>query len=282
MSVVPGEPLIAFKDVYIGFDEDDVLRGISFVVFPGETKVLLGESGSGKPLVLKLSAGLIRPDAGSISVMGHDLGEMSELDLLDFRRHLGFVFQEGALFDSSTVGENVAFRLREEKVAEEEIESRACTKPCVSSSSNPRLKNIPRNSQAACAGVSRLRVPSSTGPSSFSMTRRLPALIRSRPKPLSTSFCAGAIPRESLPCSPRTACRMHLDWRASTSIRRAVEWCVSLQMVNALRTDTNPPPPTFSFCEAGKSILKARQTNCSIHPMTISRNFSLPRNSRRL
>lgn len=123
-AIVPGEPLVAFKNVYIGFDEGDVLGGISFDVLPGETKVLLGESGSGKTLIMKLAAGLIRPDAGRIWAMGHELGEMSEADLLDFRRHLGFVFQEGALFDSLTVGENVAFRLREEDVAEEEIESR--------------------------------------------------------------------------------------------------------------------------------------------------------------
>jgi phospholipid/cholesterol/gamma-HCH transport system ATP-binding protein len=123
-AVVPGEPLIAFKDVHVGFDDYDVLRGISFDVSPGETKVLLGESGSGKTLIMKLAAGLIRPDAGRIWVMGHELGEMSETELLDFRRHLGFVFQESALFDSLTVGENVAFRLREEKVAEEEIATR--------------------------------------------------------------------------------------------------------------------------------------------------------------
>jgi phospholipid/cholesterol/gamma-HCH transport system ATP-binding protein len=123
-AMVPGEPLITFQDVHIGFDEEEVLRGISFDVLPGETKILLGESGSGKTLIMKLAAGLIRPDVGRIWVMGHELGEMSETDLLDFRRHLGFVFQEGALFDSLTVGENVAFRLREEKVAEEEIETR--------------------------------------------------------------------------------------------------------------------------------------------------------------
>jgi len=123
-KIVPGEPLIAFKDVRIGFDQGDVLEGISFEVWPGETKVLLGESGSGKTLLLKMAAGLLRPDAGRIWVMGHDLNEMPERELLDFRRHLGFVFQEGALFDSLTVAENVAFRLREENVAEEEIEAR--------------------------------------------------------------------------------------------------------------------------------------------------------------
>jgi phospholipid/cholesterol/gamma-HCH transport system ATP-binding protein len=119
-AVVPGEPLIAFKDVRISFEEGEVLRGISFEVWPGETKVLLGESGSGKTVIMKLAAGLIRPDAGKIWVMGHDIGEMPEKELLDFRRHVGFVFQEGALFDSLTVAENVAFRLQEESMSDDE------------------------------------------------------------------------------------------------------------------------------------------------------------------
>jgi len=121
-TMVPGEPFIEFKDVRIGFDEKEVLTGVSFDVAPGETKVILGESGSGKTLLMKMAAGLLHPDSGRVWVMGHDLGEMSEHDLLDFRRHLGFVFQEGALFDSMTVADNVAFRLREEDVPEEQIE----------------------------------------------------------------------------------------------------------------------------------------------------------------
>jgi phospholipid/cholesterol/gamma-HCH transport system ATP-binding protein len=123
-ELVPGEPLIAFKDVRIAFDDREVLRGISFEVWPGDTKVFRGESGSGKTLVLKMAIGLIRPDSGRIWVMGHEIGQMREKDLLDFRRNIGFVFQEGALFDSMTVSENVAFRLREENVAESESEAR--------------------------------------------------------------------------------------------------------------------------------------------------------------
>jgi phospholipid/cholesterol/gamma-HCH transport system ATP-binding protein len=123
-EVVPGEPLIVFKDVRIGFDEGDVLRGISFEVDPGETKVLLGESGSGKTLLMKLAAGLMRPDTGHIFVMGHDVSVMPEKELLDFRRRIGFVFQEGALFDSMSVEDNVAFRLVEERVADQEIDAR--------------------------------------------------------------------------------------------------------------------------------------------------------------
>ncbi|MGH9698697.1 MAG: ABC transporter ATP-binding protein [Candidatus Acidiferrales bacterium] len=121
--VVPGQPLISFRDIRIGFEDGEVLRGVSFDVWPGETKVLLGVTGSGKTLLLKMAAGLLRPDAGSVVVMGNDLGDMPETELLDFRRRLGFVFQEGALFDSMNVAENVSFRLREERMDESNIES---------------------------------------------------------------------------------------------------------------------------------------------------------------
>ncbi|HWF40338.1 MAG TPA: ATP-binding cassette domain-containing protein [Candidatus Acidoferrales bacterium] len=123
-EIVPGEPLIVFREVHIGFEEQEVLRGVSFEVAQGETKVLLGESGSGKTLIMKMAAGLLRPDSGHISIMGHDVGDMTEEELLDFRRNLGFVFQEGALFDSLNVADNVAFRLREENISDAEIDSR--------------------------------------------------------------------------------------------------------------------------------------------------------------
>jgi phospholipid/cholesterol/gamma-HCH transport system ATP-binding protein len=119
-----GEPVISFQDVSIGFDKGDVLENVSFSVAARETKILIGESGSGKTLLLKMAAGLIQPDSGTVRVLGHDLGSMSEKELLAFRRNIGFVFQEGALFDSLTVGENVAYCLREEHVSEEEIEPR--------------------------------------------------------------------------------------------------------------------------------------------------------------
>jgi phospholipid/cholesterol/gamma-HCH transport system ATP-binding protein len=117
-------PAIVFENVRIGFEEGDVLRSVSFSVSPRETAVLLGETGTGKTLVLKMAAGLMQPDAGTVKVLGRNLGEMSERELLDFRRQIGFVFQEGALFDSLTVEENVAFRLREERVDEDEIADR--------------------------------------------------------------------------------------------------------------------------------------------------------------
>jgi phospholipid/cholesterol/gamma-HCH transport system ATP-binding protein len=120
----PSEPVLSFKDICIGFDTGDVLNGLSFSVAPQETKVLIGESGTGKTLILKLAAGLLRPDSGTIRMLGHDLGGMSEGELLAFRRQIGFVFQEGALFDSLSVADNVAYCLREEHVNEDEIEPR--------------------------------------------------------------------------------------------------------------------------------------------------------------
>jgi len=118
------ERVLSFEDVRIGFGQGDVLTGLSFSVAAGETKVLVGESGTGKSLALKLAAGLLRPDSGSVHVLGRDLGHLSETELLDFRRQIGFVFQEGALFDSLSVAENVAYRLHEDHVNDVEIEQR--------------------------------------------------------------------------------------------------------------------------------------------------------------
>lgn len=124
MSATTSEPVISFEDVHLGFDVGDVLRGISFRVDPRETKVLVGESGTGKTQILKLAAGLVKPSSGKVRVLGRDLGTMNESELLAFRRQIGFVFQEGALFDSMTVADNVAYRLNEEGVDPEETEAR--------------------------------------------------------------------------------------------------------------------------------------------------------------
>lgn len=117
-------PAIKFDRVRLGFEEGDILRGVSFEVQERETLVLLGETGTGKTLSLKLAAGLLRPSEGNIRVLGRDISGMEERDLLAFRRQIGFVFQEGALFDSMTVGDNVAYRLLEDKVKDEDIEPR--------------------------------------------------------------------------------------------------------------------------------------------------------------
>ena len=117
-------PAIKFEKVRIGFEEGDILRSVSFEVQKRETLVLLGETGTGKTLSLKIAAGLLRPSEGTVQVLGRDVSRMEEWDLLAFRRQMGFVFQEGALFDSMTVGDNVAYRLVEDGVKDEEIEPR--------------------------------------------------------------------------------------------------------------------------------------------------------------
>jgi phospholipid/cholesterol/gamma-HCH transport system ATP-binding protein len=121
---VETDPVISFENVRIGFDEGDILRGVSFRVFPRQTLVLLGETGTGKTLTLKLAAGLLKPSHGDVSVLGNEVSTMRERDLFAFRRQIGFVFQEGALFDSMTVGDNVAYRLREDGMSEDGIEPR--------------------------------------------------------------------------------------------------------------------------------------------------------------
>ncbi len=115
---------ILFEDVRIGFEEGEILRGVSFRIHERETLILLGETGTGKTLTLKMAAGLLQPTSGNISVLGQKVTEMKERELLAFRRKIGFVFQEGALFDSIPVADNVAYRLREDHVAEEEIAAR--------------------------------------------------------------------------------------------------------------------------------------------------------------
>jgi phospholipid/cholesterol/gamma-HCH transport system ATP-binding protein len=124
MIAAPNQAVISFEDVHLDFGEGDVLRGVSFQLAPRETKILMGETGTGKTVILKLSAGLLKPAAGHVRVLGHDLGSMTESELLSFRRQIGFVFQEGALFDSLSVADNVAYRLNEEGLSDEETEKR--------------------------------------------------------------------------------------------------------------------------------------------------------------
>jgi len=115
---------IEFDNVRLGFSEGEILRGVTFSAQERETVILLGETGTGKTLLLKLASGLLRPDSGSIRVLGKDISGIPESELLGIRREIGFVFQEGALFDSLTVGENVAYRLHEDGVDPDEIEPR--------------------------------------------------------------------------------------------------------------------------------------------------------------
>jgi len=115
---------VIFEDVSLSFGRQLVLDKLSFELEHGATKALFGTAGSGKTSVLKLTLGLIRPDNGRITVLGKEITAMPERDLFDLRRELGMVFQESALFDSLSVEENVAYRLMEERVPEEEIATR--------------------------------------------------------------------------------------------------------------------------------------------------------------
>src|SRR5262245_21723452 len=109
-----GAPAIAFDNVCLAFDANVVLDGVSFTLQRGHLKIILGASGSGKSTILRLILGLLKPDSGSIYVNGERVDQMTEQDLMAIRAGLGMVFQEGALFDSLTVRENVGYKLFEE------------------------------------------------------------------------------------------------------------------------------------------------------------------------
>ena len=107
-------PAIEVKNLSLAFDDKVILRDVSFTLHRGHTKLILGASGSGKSTILKLVLGLLRPDGGEIWINGERTDTMTERELMRVRGHLGMVFQEGALFDSLTVAENVGYKLYEE------------------------------------------------------------------------------------------------------------------------------------------------------------------------
>ncbi|MCA1621839.1 MAG: ATP-binding cassette domain-containing protein [Acidobacteria bacterium] len=115
-------PAIEFRDVTLAFDEQVILDRLSFKVRKGETKIILGGSGGGKSTTIKLILGLLKPDGGRILVDGEDITDYTEAQMMSVRKKIGMVFQEGALFDSLSVYDNVAYRLHEQGVPEEEVE----------------------------------------------------------------------------------------------------------------------------------------------------------------
>jgi phospholipid/cholesterol/gamma-HCH transport system ATP-binding protein len=117
-------PVLAFRNVSIAFDGPPVLEDVTFSVAPGETRILLGPAGVGKSVLLKLCNGLLRPDQGSVQLFGEEIATMPENNLLPLRTRIGMVFQEGALFDSLTVRDNVAYQLIQELVPDNEIDTR--------------------------------------------------------------------------------------------------------------------------------------------------------------
>lgn len=116
-------PAIEFRDVHLSFDDKKILNGISFIVKRGETKMILGRSGGGKSTIIRLVLGLLKPDSGQILVDGEDITDYTEVKMMHVRKKIGMVFQEGALFDSLSVYENVAYRLHEKGIREDEVET---------------------------------------------------------------------------------------------------------------------------------------------------------------
>ena len=115
-------PAIEFQEVCLRFDDKIVLDHINMSIRRGECKIILGRSGGGKSTIIRLVLGLLKPDSGRILVDGEDITDYTEVEMMPIRQKIGMVFQEGALFDSISVYENVAYRLREQKRDESEIE----------------------------------------------------------------------------------------------------------------------------------------------------------------
>jgi phospholipid/cholesterol/gamma-HCH transport system ATP-binding protein len=117
------DPVVVFRNISLEF-ANPVLRDISFSVAPGETRILLGPAGVGKSVLLKLTNGLLRPSEGSIRIFGEEITTMREQSLFPLRARTGMVFQEGALFDSLTVRDNIAYQLIQEHTPDDEIDRR--------------------------------------------------------------------------------------------------------------------------------------------------------------
>jgi phospholipid/cholesterol/gamma-HCH transport system ATP-binding protein len=107
------EPLVEVRGLHVRFGRHEVLRGIDLVIPRGQTLAIIGESGCGKTVLLKSIIGLVRPTQGTVRFAGFDLRELGERELAQLRVRIGFVFQGAALFDSLTIGQNVAFPLRQ-------------------------------------------------------------------------------------------------------------------------------------------------------------------------
>lgn len=118
------ESVAEFRRVTVSFDGPPVLKKVSFTVGRRETRILLGPAGVGKSVLLKTTNGLVRPESGNVFLFGEDISAMPESSLLPLRSRTGMVFQEGALFDSLDVRDNVAYQLIQEKTPDDEIDER--------------------------------------------------------------------------------------------------------------------------------------------------------------
>src|ERR1700761_3362557 len=124
LDLTGGAAVVSFQNVSIAFEGNRVLENISFQVEHGETRIILGPAGCGKSTLMKIANGLLEPDGGNVTVFGQNLAHLTEKEMFAMRAHVGMVFQESALFDSLNVEDNVAYRLREDHVAEAEAHER--------------------------------------------------------------------------------------------------------------------------------------------------------------
>lgn len=120
MGEVNGVPAIELRNVTLDYGGDEVVCGVDLVIRRGETKIILGPSGVGKSTILKAVLGFLKPRTGEVYVEGREISKLSERELVKTRLRMAMVFQQSALFDSMTVGENVSYRLREHALADEE------------------------------------------------------------------------------------------------------------------------------------------------------------------
>jgi len=156
--------MVEAMDLRKNFDSAEVLKGVSFTLTKGETLVIMGGSGAGKTVLLRVVAGLIRPDGGRLRVFGRHIEHLTEEELLPIRRRMGYVFQSAALFDSLSVKENVAYPLREHtNLREAEIVDRVVRNLSVVGSRARCCRSCRPSCPAACGSAwgSPARSPSS-------------------------------------------------------------------------------------------------------------------------
>jgi ABC-type transporter Mla maintaining outer membrane lipid asymmetry ATPase subunit MlaF len=176
-------PAVRLDAVTKSFGPRRVLDRVSFAVRPGSGFVILGRSGTGKSVTLKHIIGLVRPDEGRVFVDGDEISALDGVELSRVRTRIGFLFQNAALFDSISVGENVAFPMRRHtRLPDREIRERALGKLAEPSASAGSSTRCPRRSRAACASGRVWPARWRSTRRSCSSTSRAPASIPSRPR----------------------------------------------------------------------------------------------------
>ena len=194
----PNDPIIVFDHVSLAFDDTVVLRDVSFELRRGHTKIILGASGAGKSISLKLILGLLKPDAGKVWVNGQLVNDYTEEQMMKVRADIGMVFQEGALFDSLTVAENVGYKLYEEtrSAARGHPEARRGSARLRSAVAVHRSEAVRAVGRAAAPCRHRARDDGEAAASCFTTSRR-PVSIRLRRRRSTKKSSSCAISKKS-------------------------------------------------------------------------------------